>query len=65
MRAQPKSKTMTYNKMLYKKLQNMMKELDTLIEQSHVYDSKYQEQIGDIYTKIDLLLEKMENNNDQ
>ena len=42
-----------------------MKELDTLIEQSHVYDSKYQEQIGDIYTKIDLLLEKMENNNDQ
>ena len=56
---------MTYNKMLYKKLQNMLNELNALIDQSHVFDAKYQQQLNDIYTKIDLLLEQMENNNDQ
>ena len=60
-----KGQTMTYNKMLYKKLQNMLNELNALIDQSHVFDSKYQQQLNDIYTKIDLLLEQMENNNDQ
>ena len=48
-----KGQTMTYNKMLYKKLQNMMKELNELIDQSHVFDAKYQQQLNDIYTKID------------
>ena len=51
---------MTYNNMLYKKLKNMLNDLDELIDQSHVFDKKYQQQLNDIYTKIDLLLEQME-----
>jgi hypothetical protein len=51
---------MYYNEYLYKKLQEMLKQLDALIEQSNI-DKTHQDDLNEIYTSIDLLLEKMEN----
>jgi hypothetical protein len=51
---------MYYNEYLQKKLQEMLKQLDALIEQSNI-DKTHQNDLNEIYTKIDLLLEKMEN----